>query len=89
MADEWVVDRPISDTKSPKVSDESQFHHPPHVPSWSAHQLPIHKATRFTKTACQVNDSEAGIVRDRAKGVCEDELHHMAAVVAKRKNTLK
>jgi hypothetical protein len=23
-----------------RVSDESQFHHPPHEPSWKAHQDP-------------------------------------------------
>jgi len=25
---------------SPKTSDESQFHQPPHDPSWTAHQDP-------------------------------------------------
>jgi hypothetical protein len=38
---------------SPKVSDGSQFHQPPQVPSCSAHQLPIHRARRFTKQAYQ------------------------------------
>lgn len=28
----------------PKNSEESQFHHPPQDPSWSAHQLPKYKA---------------------------------------------
>ena len=33
--------------KSPKTSDGSQFHQPPHVPSCKAHQLPKNKASRL------------------------------------------
>ena len=32
----------------PKVSEGSQFHQPPHVPSCTAHQLPKKRATRET-----------------------------------------
>jgi hypothetical protein len=42
----------------PKVSDESQFHQPPHVPSCKAHQLPIHNATKFRIHENQLIDSK-------------------------------
>ena len=32
--------------KRPKVSEGSQFHHPPQVPSWTAHQLPKKRAVK-------------------------------------------
>ena len=31
----------------PNTSEESQFHQPPHVPSWNAHQLPRMSAKRL------------------------------------------
>ena len=33
---------------NPKVSEGSQFHHPPQVPSWTAHQLPRKSAVNDT-----------------------------------------
>lgn len=36
--------------KKPKVSEASQFHQPPQVPSWRAHQLPKYNATNVTHT---------------------------------------
>ena len=32
-----VIEKKIS---NPNISDGSQFHQPPHEPSWYAHQLP-------------------------------------------------
>ncbi len=39
-----INERTISGTNNPNVSDASQFHHPPHVPSCRAHQLPNQSA---------------------------------------------
>ena len=44
---EWSTDNKTKEASKPKVSEESQFHHPPQVPSCSAHQLPIHKPHKF------------------------------------------
>ena len=45
---EWSNLKSINDGTRPKSSDGSQFHQPPHVPSWRAHQLPKKRAMKFT-----------------------------------------
>lgn len=50
---ECVVDKTTKVTNKPKTSEESQFHHPPQVPSCNAHQLPIHNATKFMNNVPQ------------------------------------
>jgi hypothetical protein len=37
----------INRTKSPNVSEASQFHQPPHEPSCNAHQLPKKRAKKL------------------------------------------
>jgi len=49
----------------PKVSDESQFHHPPHVPSCKAHQLPIHKDVKLMTQEIQLIGSTKLMRGDR------------------------
>lgn len=44
----------MKETSRPNISDESQFHQPPHVPSWRAHQLPIQRAVKFTVSSAHV-----------------------------------
>jgi len=43
-----MYNRPVKVNKSPKTSEGSQFHQPPHVPSCKAHQLPKKSADKFT-----------------------------------------
>jgi len=50
-AGECRATRTTKDTSRPKVSDESQFHQPPQVPSCNAHQLPKKRAIRLTNVA--------------------------------------
>ena len=38
-----MLDKIINNKIKPKTSEASQFHQPPHEPSWRAHQLPKNK----------------------------------------------
>jgi len=73
-------------TSKPKVSDESQFHQPPHVPSCRAHQLPIHKAIKFTIQESQLIDSKNLIDEDTLK---KGELTPLAVIRITRHNAEK
>lgn len=46
----WIKARHPREGKRPNVSDESQFHQPPQVPSCIAHQLPNDIANILTTT---------------------------------------
>ena len=45
----WVKNKTINKGPRPKVSDESQFHHPPQVHSCNAHQEPKNNDIRLSK----------------------------------------
>ena len=63
----WSAKIVVALISKPKVSDESQFHQPPHVPSCKAHQLPIHKATKFRIHENQLIDSKTLTEADTLK----------------------
>lgn len=47
VLDKCVFNIKIKKNIKPNTSDASQFHHPPHVPSWTAHQLPNNNAQKL------------------------------------------
>lgn len=47
-------DKPAKEIRRPNISEESQFHQPPQVPSCKAHQLPIHNATKLIEIKDQI-----------------------------------
>ena len=65
---ECVAHKINRDMAKPKVSEASQFHHPPHVPSCNAHQLPIQSAERFTMSADQLTLSCIAVKVEPMKG---------------------
>ena len=68
LGDECVRSRVSKETSSPKVSDESQFHHPPQVPSCKAHQLPSKRAIRFRVTTNHILGKVWFVTHEEAKG---------------------
>ena len=45
----WIKNKTNSNINKPTVSDESQFHQPPHEPSWRDHQAPKKRAKKLIK----------------------------------------
>ena len=76
-------------TRRPNVSDASQFHQPPQVPSCRAHQLPSHKAKKLiedTEAAkrnevCKVSTSTKGFSNNEAVLFINTKLASMATPV--------